>query len=147
MFALKREAGYSRVIECRLIERTQLALAARVLNVTRHTVSFDIAVHAGPPGDTVGHRLVTRQAFLSRNPLPSLVALLTIGDSLQVGVRPRQRTGRQQRSELCFGARAGDQDHRRGQPRKSSDSRYHLNGTYPRYMVTPTCATTMTSRK
>jgi hypothetical protein len=46
---------------------------------------------------------------------------------------------------LGLGTAMRHETHRRDEHRRAQQFGYHLNGTYPRYTATATCAATMTS--
>ena len=140
-----RKSSDPGMVERCLIERPQLAVGTRVLDMTGHALSLGILVYPRLFRNAVSHRLMTRQAFDRRHLLSSFVALLAIRNPFEGAVRPRQRPWRQERTELRIGPPVSRQDGRQGKQGTSQHARYHLNGTYPKYIVTPTCATTMTS--
>ena len=145
MPTLEREGGNPCMIEGGLVERPELAVDARVLNVTRHAVSLHIAVHARTTRDSIGDGFVARKTLLRRDAPASLVTFDAIRNALQCRVRLGECTRRQQRAQLSLGR---DMRYEAGsgcKQRHPQSSSYHLNGTYPRYIVTPTCAATMMS--
>ena len=147
VLSIQRKSGDARVIEGALIERTQLAFGTRMLDVARDAVRFHVPMDTGPPRDSLGDRLVTRQTFLRGNALPALVALLAVCDALERGMRVCQPSGRQQRTELSLSLRLSQEHDRRGERRELQPAAYHLKGTYPRYTVTATCTRTMVNWK
>lgn len=80
---IERKSGDARVIEGSLIERTQLAFGTCMLDMACDAVAFDVPMDSGSPRNSVGDRLVARQALLRRDALAALVALLAIRDALE----------------------------------------------------------------
>ena len=60
----------------------------------------DVAVHPLLQADAFGDRLVAREAARGAHLPAGLVALLAIGQSLERGMRPRERAGRHHRADL-----------------------------------------------
>jgi hypothetical protein len=117
-----RKAGFSSMIELRRIERPQLCIATGVLDMAGDTVVRDIAVDALLLCDPLGNGLMTGQAARSRNALSLLMTLHAVRATFEIRMRLRQRSGRQQSTQL---ARRG---HGQGNGQNESDQR-SLHGT------------------
>jgi hypothetical protein len=122
------------VIERLLIERAELAVRPGMLDVARHAVALDVAVDADAPRDAVGDRLMARETLVGHHAAPTLVAFLAARDALQIRVRLRQRTRRDERAQLRVGSvrhRRQPEQARKAGNRKSATSHepYHRNGT------------------
>jgi hypothetical protein len=128
VFAVQRESGDTGVIEGPLIERPQFAAGARMFDVARHAVILDVAMHAEPPGNPVGHWFMTREALLGGDAPSALVALLAVRDPFEVCVSPRELTGRQQRAKLGLRPLRSREPGRKDQDQQTQHP-YHLNGT------------------
>jgi len=147
VLSIQRKSGDARMIEGTLIERSQLAFRTGMLDVARDAVPFYVSMDTGPPRDSLGDRLVTRQTLLRADALSALVARFAVGNALERRVRACEPSWGQQRTELRLGLHMSDKHDRRGECRDLQHAAYHLKGTYPRYTVTATCTRTMISWK
>jgi hypothetical protein len=100
VLTLDREPGLRLVIDLLRIEVAQLRIGPHVLHVTGDTVVLHIAVDSLLRLDSLRYRPVTGKAASSRDLPALLVALLTVLDAFERGMRLGERPRRDKRSQL-----------------------------------------------
>ena len=151
MFAVQPESGHTGVVELPRVERTKFAVQAGMLRVAHHAITLHIPMNADPFCHPIRNRLVARETLLHCHLATLLVTLLAIQQSFERGVRSSEFAWRNEIAELRFDTSARCQRRHahetHGDTRPHTPHSYQRNGTYPRYMVMATCATTMMSIK
>jgi hypothetical protein len=120
------------MIESFPVETRDLGVDSGMLDVARNAGAAGITVHSLPGGDALGDRRVTGEAFRGGDLLSGLVALLAVVETLEAGVRSRERSGGDETADLLRGegAREGE-DRQPGQEKNAVSFPVPHQGAFP----------------
>jgi hypothetical protein len=111
--------GFLEMVEVALVNRTDVRVQARVLDMADDAIVAGVAVKTASLIDPLGDRLVATQALLRGNAPPRLVTFFAVPDALELFVGRAQGTGRQELADDLGCGGCGDlQDN---QPCQSSN--------------------------